>query len=85
METCVQEVRHRLITPGQDHPTLIPSLGSFKQSLMASDEQAKAHHIEDLIPIHLVAPLIAAQAIFLVAGKDLTKHRVSRLSFDILV
>ena len=41
---------------------------------MASDEQAKAHHIEDLIPIHLAAPLIAVQAIFLVAGMDLTKH-----------
>ena len=73
METRVQVVRHQLTTLDQDPPTPVPSLGSFKQSSMASDEQAKAHHIGGLIPIHLAAPLTAVQAIFLVAGRDLTK------------
>lgn len=82
MELRVREVHSRIVTPGQDNPRLVPSLGLFKQFSMASGEQARARHIEDLTLIHLAA-LIAVQGVtFRVAGKkDLTKllHAVPTL------
>ncbi len=74
MELRVREVRSRITTPGQDHPKLVPSPGLFKQFSMASGEQARAHRIEDLILIHLAAPITVQGVAFRVAGKkDLTK------------
>jgi hypothetical protein len=74
MELRVREVRNRIATPGQDHLKLVPNLGLFKQFSMASGEQARVHHIEDLILIHLAALITVQGVAFRVAGKkDLTK------------